>query len=139
MSTRSSSLRDYQRAVVPIVGAGVALPNAALIIYFDRVGIYTELGGLEPSLTAIATAVFVTSAVATAAMLLRSRVGHNLRLLIALVHALVIGATGMLVGELATAPASIGSSAATTVTFMWLGAFVVLGGIASTLIRTGSA
>jgi hypothetical protein len=136
MSTTSKGIRDFQRFVVPIVGAGGSLINAAVIIYLDRVGVFTELGRVEPGLTSLATAVFVTSALATAAMLFSSRVGHNLRLFLTVVHALVIGGASMLVGELVAGPGSLGGGAAISVSLMLLGAVFVLAGIASTLIRT---
>jgi hypothetical protein len=136
MSTTSKGIRDFQLVVVPIVGAGGALINAAVIIYLDRAGVFIELGRIEPSLTSIATTVCITSALATTATLFSSRVGHNIRLLLTVVDALVIGAASMLVGELVVGPASLGGGAAISVTFMVLGAVFVLAGIASTLIRT---
>ena len=135
MSTTSKGIRDFQRVVVPIVGAGGAVINAAVIVYLDAVGVFTGLGRAEPALTSLTTAVFVTSALATAAMLFSSRVGHNLRLFLTVVHALVIGASSMLAGELVAAPTSLGGGAAISVALMLLGAVFVLAGIASTLIR----
>jgi hypothetical protein len=134
MSTTSKGIREFQRAVVPIVGAGGALINAAVIVYLERVGVFSELGGVALSLTTLATAVFVTSALATAAMLFSARVGHNVRLLLTVVQAFVIGAASMLMGILFAAP--MDDAAAIAVALMLLGAVFVLAGVASTLIRT---
>ena len=136
MSTTSKGIRDFQLVVVPIVGAGGALINAAVIIYLDRAGVFIELGRIKPGLTSIATTVCITSALATAAMLFSSWVGHNIRLLLTVVHALVVGAASMLVGELVVGPGSIGGGVAISVTFMLLGALFVLAGISSTLLST---
>ena len=132
MTGASKGERGFQRIIAPTVGAIPAVGVAVLILYVALT--FPELAASAWVLAALAGAMILAAGGATTILLIGDRVPQLIRLGSALALAAAIGANATL--ALQPTAAMTGASITQGITYMLLGAVVVLAGIASMCTNT---